>query len=180
MNPHGLRSVVSSSDQEAWNHSASLASLNPSHRILNTKYFATHWHVTCMCTYMFQFDILCFLSPPITPAVPVISVPGQEFKSALFLIVWYIYLLLFVAHLETVTAHAKSKGRPLEHLQKKQDARGFGTISPIIERVSRIIQVEKHSPKPLLQPRLSYHHTLTTTEPTASKEHLCWGEGPEV
>lgn len=77
------------------------------------------------------------LSPPITPAVLVTSALGQEFKSALTLIDWYSYSLFFMIHLEMATAHAKSKETQLEHPQQKQGATGFGTVSPIIQRVSR-------------------------------------------
>lgn len=116
------------------------------------------------------------------PSSPVISALGQEFKSALTWIDWYSYSLLFVTHLEMATARAKSKGTQLEHLQRKQDTRGFGTVSPIIQRASRNtpgweaqLQISSAT-----EPRLSYHHPLTTTEQTVGKEHLCWSEGPEV
>lgn len=75
------------------------------------------------------------------------------------------------------TAHAKNKGTQLKHLQQKQDTRGFGTVSPIVQRVSRNTsgweaQLQTSSPDSAT--------TILEAQLTAGKEHLCWGDGPEV
>lgn len=100
---------------------------------------------------MFKFYTLCFLNPHITPAVPVISVLGQEFKSALILIDWYSFSSLW--HVWRWPLHMlRTRGHNWSNRNRTPEV--LALSAPLYRGWVEIPQVEKHSSRPPAQTQL--------------------------